>query len=232
MTDPWHMLGPQGKSDRPVWLFAAGVAFVLLALAIGSALSYTSIVVAQATVSISPSTSLTLQGTNSDGTLTPDGSLTASLSLRVDNPSSRVLRLQLLAFSGWIEDGPATVGLNESRRLLDDRLLDGNSTRYFYRVFGESREVAGAIVGAANVAVFRFTYTLTHALNPNRFEVARNITDYWASASGNATAGPWIHWLRVHLVIEGVPVASSPTAAPHLMTIGTIGRMDGTNLAT
>ena len=99
MTDPWHMLGPQGKSDRPVWLFAAGVAFVLLALAIGSALSYTSIVVAQATVSISPSTSLTLQGTNSDGTLTPDGSLTASLSLRVDNPSSRVLRLQLLAFT-------------------------------------------------------------------------------------------------------------------------------------
>src|SRR5438874_2566697 len=66
MTDPWHMLGPQGKSDRPVWLFAAGVAFVLLALAIGSALSYTSIVVAQATVSISPSTSLTLQGTNSE----------------------------------------------------------------------------------------------------------------------------------------------------------------------
>src|SRR5947207_2406060 len=90
MTDPWHMLGPQGKSDRPVWLFAAGVAFVLLALAIGSALSYTSIVVAQATVSISPSTSLTLQGTNSDGTLTPDGSLTASLSLRVDHPSSRL----------------------------------------------------------------------------------------------------------------------------------------------
>src|SRR5213592_34289 len=106
MTDPSHMLGPQGKSDRPVWLFAACVAFVLLALAIGSALSYTSIVVAQATVSISPSTSLTLQGTNSDGTLTPGGSLTASLSLRVDNPSSRVLRLQLLAFSCWIEDGP------------------------------------------------------------------------------------------------------------------------------
>src|SRR5947199_9707511 len=119
MTDPWHMLGPQGKSDRPVWLFAAGVAFVLLALAIGSALSYTSIVVAQATVSISPSTSLTLQGTNSDGTLTPDGSLTASLSLRVDNPSSRVFRLQFLPFTVWLEAGPVTSALNESVRLLN-----------------------------------------------------------------------------------------------------------------
>src|SRR5206468_12884798 len=171
----------------PVYHFAERVGFVQLAHAIGSAQRYTSIVVAQPTVSNSPSTSLPLQGTNSDGTLTPDGSLTASLTLRANNPSSQVLRLQLLAFSGWIEDGPATVGLNESRRLLDDRLLHGNSTRYFYRVFGESRELAGAIVGAANVAVFRFTYTLTHALNPNRFEVARNITDYWASATGNAT---------------------------------------------
>src|SRR5438034_4858227 len=108
MTDPWHMLGPQGKSDRPVWLFAAGVAFVLLALAIGSALSYTSIVVSQATVSISPWTSLTLHGTNSDGTLTPDGSLTASLSLRVGYSSSRVRRVQFLPFCGLVGGGVVT----------------------------------------------------------------------------------------------------------------------------
>jgi len=232
MTERSNPFGPHGRSDRPVWLFAAGIACVLFALAIGSALSYTSIIVAQATVSITPVTTVTLRGTNPNGTLTRSGSFTASLSLRVDNPSSRVLHLQLLAFSGWVEDGPAKAGLNESRRLSDDRLLEGTITRYFFRVFGESREVGGNIIAAGSAATYVFTYNLTHAVDANRFNAVRNITDYWASAVGNATGGTWIRWVRVHLVIEGVPVASSPTAAPHIMFIGTVERVDGINLAT
>lgn len=43
---------------------------------------------------------------------------------------------------------------------------------------------------------------------------------------------PWNHWVRVQLTIDGVPVASSPTAAPYLLTIGRIEREEGTNLAT
>ena len=232
MTERSNPFGPHNRSDRPVWLFAAAITTVLISLAIGSALTYGSVVVAQATVSISSVTTLTLQGTNPNGTLTADGSFTATLSLTVDNPSSRVLRLQLLAFSGWVEDGPASVGLNETRRLQDDRLLAGTGTRYFCRVFGESREVAGSVVPPASAVAFVFPYTLTRVVNANRFDAVRNITQYWASTAGSATAGTWIRWVRVHLVIEGVPVASSPTAAPHIATIGTIERMDGVNLAS
>ncbi len=45
-------IGPyEGRSDRPLWLVAAVITAILAGLAIGSANSYVSIVVAQATVS-------------------------------------------------------------------------------------------------------------------------------------------------------------------------------------
>src|SRR5438034_9126996 len=40
------------------------------------------------------------------------------------------------------------------------------------------------------------------------------MTRYCPSASSNATAGPWIQWLRVDLVIEGVPVNDQVDSKP------------------
>ncbi len=231
MTGAAARLDPGVRSDRPVRFLIVGLAVLLLALAGGSASNYSSFVVAQATVSIVPTTNLALHGTNLDGTLTPEGSVTITLDLLVDNPSSRVLRLRLLAFSEWVEDGPALAGLNESRRIQDDRLVDENGTRYFYRAFGESTEVAGDTIDACSRASFAFMYTLTNASNSIRFGVVRNITDYWASTKGEATAGTWISWVRVQLAIEGVPVASSPSAAAYVFALGTIERREGINLA-
>ena len=45
------------------------------------------------------------------------------------------------------------------------------------------------------------------------------------------SASHWNSWVRLTLVIDGVPLASSPTAAPYLRTIGRIDREEGLNLA-
>src|SRR6058998_904151 len=120
-------IGPyEGRSDRPLWLVAAVITAILAGLAIGSANSYVSIVVAQATVSFDATPTLMFQGTESNGSLAPDGSLTISLGIRVDNPSARTLHLQLLAFSEWVEDGLAEAGLNEPRRLADAHVVEAN----------------------------------------------------------------------------------------------------------
>ncbi len=220
-----------GRPDRPIWLVAAVITAILVALAIGSASSYVSIVVAQATVSFDPTPTLTFQGTESNGSLAPDGSLTISLGIRVDNPSARTLHLQLLAFSEWVEDGPAEAGLNESRRLADARVVGANGTRYFFRLFGESREVAENPVPPGTAASYTFTFLISRATDAARFAALRNITDFWVSTAGNISAVTWNFWVRLTLVIDGVPPASSPTAAPYLRTIGRIDREEGFNLA-
>ena len=226
----FDLYSSEGRPDRPIWFIIAAMTVVLVGLAIGSAIEYSSIVVAKATVSFEPTTIRTFQGTESNGSLTPDGSLTVSLVLAVDNPSTRTLHLQLLAFSLWVEDGPAESGLNESRRISDAFLSSPNGTRYFFLVFVGSREVSENPVPAGATPTYTFTYTLSRAVNPARFAVLRNITDFWASTAGDVGAASWFHWVRLTLVIDGVLPATSPTAASYLRAIGRIDREEGTNL--
>lgn len=232
MSRPWDPSPFEGRPDWPAWLVLAGVGVILLGLAASSAANYTSIVVAQSSVTIAPTATPVFDGTYPNGSLGPDGSLTVTLNLRVNNPSAKTLHLRLVAFSEWIEDGPAEAGLNETRRLSDDLLIDVSGPRYFYRVFGESAEVSEEPVPAMGNATYTLTYVLSRTLNSARFAGLRNITDYWISTEGTIAAERWISWVRVQLVIDGVPVASSPTAAPYLRTIGRIEREEGLNLAS
>jgi hypothetical protein len=231
MSDPAGWSVDEGRPDRPIWVVVAIVATILMVLAVSSAISYSSIVFAQATVSIAPATNITFQGTQPNGSLGPDGSLSVGLRVRIENPSGRTLRLQLVAFSEWIEDGPAEAGMNDTRRIADALLLDANGSRYFYRLFGESKEVSGIGVPPRGNTTYASTFVLSRIVDPTRFAVLRNITNFWVSRSGRVAAVHWNSWVRLALVIEGVPVASSPTAAPFLGTIERIDRQEGLNLA-
>src|SRR2546428_13479339 len=102
MSRPLDMGPYEGRWDRPLWLVAAVITAILAGLAIGSANSYVSIVVPQATVSFDATPTLMFQGTESNGSLPPDGSLTISLGIPADNPNGRTLHLQLLAFIEWV----------------------------------------------------------------------------------------------------------------------------------
>ena len=220
-----------GRPDRPIWFVVAAMTVVLAALGIGSAWTYSSVVVAQRTVTITPVTTRIFSGTETNGSLRPDGSLTLTLDVRVQNPSSRTLHLQLIAFSAWVEDGPAEAGLNSTRRIADDLLLDANGSRYFYRIFGESTEVSVDPVPATGEVSYEFPFALSASLDPSRFGALRNITDYYASTTGSPASATWISWVRMDFLIDGVPAATSPTAAAYLREIGRIEREEGLNLA-
>ncbi len=219
-----------GRPDRPIWFVVAAMTVVLVALGIGSAWTYSSVVVAQRTLTITPVTTRIFSGTETNGSLRPDGSLTLTLDVRVQNPSTRTLHLQLLAFSTWVEDGPAEAGLNSTRRIADDLLLDASGSRYFYRIFGESTEVSVDPVPATGEVSYEFRFALSASLDPSRFGALRNITDYYASTTGSPASATWISWVRMDFLIDGVPAATSPTAAAYLREIGRIEREEGLNL--
>ncbi len=232
MNGPFLPAAPNRRSDRPVWFVVLGFSAVLLVLIVASALNYSSIVVAQATLSIVPGYRTSFDGTEVGGALSPNGTVSVRVNLQVENPSPRVLHLRLFAYSGWIEDGPAAAGLNESRRFSDDRLVGSNGTRYFFRVFGKGMDVDAAPVPMVRNATYVFLFNMSRSGDPSRFDTVRNITEYARDKGGDPARIPWNHWVRVQLTIDGVPVASSPAAALYLLTIGRIEREEGINLAT
>ncbi len=231
MSDPFSWSAHEGRSDRILWIIVGVVTVILVGLSVASAVNYSSVVFAQSTVSIAPQTTLSFQGTDPNGSLRPNGSLSIALRVRVDNPSTRTLHLRLLAFSEWIEDGPAETGLNQTRLATDARMDSPNGPRYFYRLFGESREVTESAVPPRGNATYAYTFSLSASVDATRFTALRNITDYWLSTSGSIIPARWNFWVRLALVIDGVLPASSPTAAPYLRTIGSIDRQEGLNLA-
>jgi hypothetical protein len=209
------------------WIASAAVVFV----AVASVANYTSIVVARSTVYVVPEFAVSYSGLGSDGRLTPEGSVTVDVTARIENPSERTLRFYLVAYSGWIRDGPVEAGLNESRRLADDLLIGPEGEAWFYRVFGESSEVTLDPVLPRSNRAFTFTFTANAPTGAARFAVVRNITDFAIAQGGTAESVAWNQYLYVVLSIDGVPEPTSPTAPAYLRDIRRIERAVGVNIA-
>jgi len=226
--------GPRAL-ERPVEragrILLLAFAVALAGMSIASSVSYSSVVVAQATVSVTPLYQVTWSSVDAEGVLRSDGAVAVIATLTVDNPSSRILRFRLVAYGGWIEDGPAEAGLNESRRVADGIIAGATGTRYFYLAISDSKEIQPFEVPALGNRSISLTYVLNRTGNPVGFDAVRNITAYAAATRGDGSAMPWNHWVRVQLTIDGVPVASSPSAGSHLQVLGTIDREEGINLA-
>jgi hypothetical protein len=215
-----------------VRLLIVANAFALAVLSLLSAANYGSVVIAHATVYVVPGYTFELLGTDPDGTLRTNGTVLLHMALTVENPSGRSLRLHLVAFRAWIEDLPAEAGLPVFREPADDPLVDANGTRLFYPAFLDSREVDGDPIPPSANWTLRLTYALDRVTNPWAFDAVQNITDYAAATRGSATDVPWNHWVRVQIDIEGVPEATSPTAAAYVRTLRRIEREEGINLGT
>ena len=216
---------------RTLWAVLTAALLLVAGLTVASAAEYSSVVVAKATVYIVPRYSVEYAGLESDGTLSANGSVTVITDILVENPSSRTIRLSLIAYTSWIEDGPAQAGLNESRRINDDVLLGPTGVRYFYRAFLEDSEIITEPVPAGGNRSFRFAYALLRATNPTRFQVVDNITAYLVSRGGSVASASWNHYLRTQLTIDGVPRAEAPGAAAYLRELNRIDREVGVNLA-
>ena len=216
---------------RTLWAVLTAALLLVAGLTVASAAEYSSVVVAKATVYVLARYSVEYAGLEPDGTLSAASSITVVANVTVENPSSRTIRLRLIAYTSWIEDGPAQAGLNESRRLSDDRLLGPAGERFFYRVFVEDSEIIPQPVPAGGNRSFRFTFALSRATDPTRFQVVDNITAYLVSSGDPAASASWNHYLLVQLTIDGVPPAESPGAATYLRELNRIDREVGVNLA-
>lgn len=220
-----------GDVRKGLWILFGVASVIVSSLAVASAANYASIVQAHATVYVVPQFAPSYEGLDALGRLPPNGFVTVLLTAVVENPSDRTLRLQTFAYSGWVQDGPAEAGLNESRRISDDLFIDplGNEKRFF-RLFGESSEVSRDPVLPRANRTFTFGLTISAGTDATRFAVLRNITDFAVDAGGSATSVSWNHYLFLVFTIDGVPEVTSPTAPAHLRNIRRIEREMGTNI--
>lgn len=216
---------------KALWIVLCVAAALFVVFAGLSAANFTSIVVAKASVYVVPQFTLTFAGLGTDGRLAPDGSVTVRVTAVVENPSDRSLHLYLVAYSGWMRDGPAEAGLNESRRIGDDLLIGTQGEMRFFRVFGQSAEVTLDAVPAHGNRTFTFDFTSSAALDPARFTAIRNITDFAVARGATAASVPWNQYLYLVLTIDGVPAATSPSAPAYLRDIRRIEREIGVNIA-
>jgi len=216
------------RIERSAWVSIGVVSVLLLGLAVASGLSYTSVIVAHATVYLEdPRISVALEGVDPDGILADNGTLTVTLQIPVMNPSDRSLHLRQVVYCGWIEDLPLEKGLNDSRRNSDARLAVNGSVRYFYPVFCPATSSPTDSVPARGNTTISLSYVLRRTDNPSAFAAVRNITEYAAHVLKSAVASPWNHWVQVVLSIDGVPPATSPTAGTYLLKVHLITRVWG-----
>jgi hypothetical protein len=217
---------------KALWITVGVTVILLVVFGSLSAANFTSIVQAKASAYIVPQFTVTFAGLGSDGRLTPDGSVTVRLAAGVENPSSRTLHIYLVAYSGWLRDGPAEAGLNETRRIGDDLMIGTEGQRWFFRVFGQSAELTLDPIPARGNRTFTFDFTISAATDAARFAAVRNITDFAVAQGGEATSVSWNQFLYIVLTIDGVPEATSPSAPAYLRDIRRIEREIGVNIAS
>lgn len=214
-----------------LWIVVCVVAATLVVLASLSAVNFTSIVVAKASVYVVPKFTVAYEGLDSNGRLTIGGSVTVHVPVAVENPSQRSLHLYLVTYSGWIRDGPAEAGLNESRKLGDDFITGPAGVMWFFRIFGQSTEITPFAVPARDNRTITFDFVINATSDSARFEAIRNITDYAVAGGATVDSVSWNQYLYLVLTIDGVTEATSPSAPAYLRDIRRIEREIGVNIA-
>ena len=211
--------------EQRVWFAVAVWAAVLVVLIVASAAGYSAIVYARTVVTLSAEHSVTWSGTTAAGVLLASGTVTDWIVLTVSNPSDRAFALTSVAYRSWIEDLPAEAGL-VSR--ADSILMNATGTHRFYSAFLGSFGVTDVVVPAHASRSVTYSFNLT-AADGEPFLAVQNITEYASHVLGNGTAVPWVHWIEIALVLQGVPTPS-PSAGEYLPGVVRIVLQEGLNL--
>ena len=221
---------PVARVERAAWALLGAIAVVLLLLSIASSVNYTSIVVAQESVYVVPSFRVAFTGIDSNGSLGADGSVTVTADLDIVNPSDRFLHATQVTYCGWLEDLPAETGANTSRIASDVVLVQGASSRYFFRMICPLPSMPRNPIPARGNASVVVVYSMDRQTDPASFAALQNISDYAAHVLGSVAAAPWNHWAIIYMSIDGVPPVTSPTAGSYILKIHLIARQVGTYL--
>lgn len=196
-------LGRWKYPEQRVWIVVLAWTVVLAVLVAASAAGYSGLIYARTAVTLSPSHEIAWSGTSSSGVLLSNGTVTYHLSLTVTNGGDRALALNSVAYRSWMEDLPAEAGLT-SRDRTDSVLTNETGTHLFFTVFLGSFDVTDILVPAHGSRTTAFSFNLTSAI-PGTFSAVQNITAYAGVVLGNAARVPWVHWVQISLIIQGVP---------------------------
>lgn len=216
---------------RTLWIVLVVASALWIVLAVLAAANFTAVVQTSTSVFVVPQYSVTYEGLDPSGRLTSQGSVRVRVTTLVENPGPRSVHLFLVTYVGWMRDGPAEAGLNESRRMADDTLEGPGGVMRFFRVIGRSAEIPPGLVPAHANQTFAFDFTIDASSDPVRFAVIRNITDFAVDGGAAIDSVSWNQYLYVVFTIDGVAEATSPSAPTYLRDIRRIEREVGVNLA-
>lgn len=207
---------PRVSPERVPWFLLVGATVVLAILIVGSAANYTSITQAHANAYFTPAYSLSIQGADPKGVLSPNGSIRLWLNLTAENPSPRVLDFQSIVLKAWIGNATFTWG--------------------HYPVFLSTFDVNTLPVPPPPIPSYgnrtlRLNFTLTRAMDLTTFDAVRHIQGEVANATGTATHIPWSEFVLITLRIEGVP-DPSPTSATYELNVNRVILQWGEDLGT
>lgn len=216
------------RAEAVPWYLVAAMFAVLGALVGASIANYASVADVHARTTMTVGSSVAYRGLSPGGLLLDNGTVSFTILLEVNNPSTRSLSFFTLGYKIWLEDRPAEVGLPGLVRIPADvgpTAVTSNHT--FFEAFDGSKQTIPYPVPAGGNATFPYTLNLTHGSDPGRFAAVQNITQYAVNVSGGTAQIVWNVWVLVNLDINGIPAPSSVSEASYFAQISRIQFTEG-----
>lgn len=187
--------------ERIPWYAIAVCSVVFLGLLVGSAVDYTGVTMAHVNTSLFVDYQVRLRGTDAQGVLTDNGSITAWLNLSVDNPSPRLLSFLSVSYKVWAQDPAAPAN--------------------FYLTLFSTKDVPPTPVPPWSNTTLGVNQTLTRASDPARFGAVQTLQRDLVNRTGTAAGLAWFAYVLLSLPIQGVPPAAV-TAATYQFNVNRV----------
>jgi hypothetical protein len=219
--------GGQRRAEVVPWLLMAVVAAVLLILVGASMASLLTVADAHARTSLSVRSSVVFQGGSPSNLLPDNGTVSFTIYLSVDDPTSRSLSFFTVGYKVWLEDAPSEALGPISRTPADVQVTNSSGTHLFFLAFEGSKQTEPFPVPAYGNATMPFPLPLANATDPGRFKAVQNITEYAVNVLGGPSHLVWNVWVLVNLDIGGIPPAASVSQAPYFQAISRVQFTEG-----
>jgi len=219
--------GGQRRAEAAPWILLAIVAVILLALIGASIANFVSVADAHARTTLSVRSSVAYEGLSPSGLLLDNGTVSLTIYLSVDDPTSRSLSFFTVGYKVWLEDVPAEDLGGIIRVPADVRVTNASGTYIFFNAFEGSIQTSPFPVPAHGNATMPFPLKLNRSKDPGRFSAVQNITEYAVNVLGGTSHIVWNVWVLVNLDIGDIPPAASVSQASYFQAISRVQFTEG-----
>jgi hypothetical protein len=215
-----RLLASATRKQRAAWAILVAVGIVTAGLSYLAVRNYSEVVETRILTAVSFDASMVprYEASNLTG-------LTLEISLLVENPGDREVRVWTIGYRGWIRDLPVEMGVNWSRGGVDATVYPGGETKWrYYPVFTFSwiPEVHGIVVPAStSERVVVLNKTFVRSDSPETFD---SLDEIYAYTTGEAE---WRSYCFVVLFVEGPPRGYIGSGSAYLTELVTTHRYFG-----